>query len=87
MREQGDKEVLSDKRIAIVCGHFAPEIGYQEVDLARAFTRLNRIGSAPSEISSERAPGPPLNVPLTMLPVTSVSGELAAIENEALPVR
>jgi glycosyltransferase involved in cell wall biosynthesis len=29
-----------DKRIAIVCGHFTPETGYQEVGLARAFTRL-----------------------------------------------
>jgi glycosyltransferase involved in cell wall biosynthesis len=40
LHKQADKSVLSDKRVAIVCGHFAPEIGYQEVDLARAFTRL-----------------------------------------------
>lgn len=28
------------KKIAIVCGHFMPEIGYQETYLARAFKRL-----------------------------------------------
>ena len=28
------------KKIAIVCGHFMPEIGYQETYLARAFRRL-----------------------------------------------
>ena len=27
-------------RIAIVCGHFMPEVGYQEVYLARAYSRL-----------------------------------------------
>jgi glycosyltransferase involved in cell wall biosynthesis len=31
---------MSNKRIAIVCGHFSPEVGYQEVDLARSFARL-----------------------------------------------
>ena len=31
---------LSGTRVAIVCGHFSPEIGYQEVDLATAFARL-----------------------------------------------
>jgi glycosyltransferase involved in cell wall biosynthesis len=31
---------LSGTRVAIVCGHFTPEVGYQEVDLARAFSRL-----------------------------------------------
>lgn len=31
---------LKGTRIVVVCAHFAPEIGYQEVDLARAFTRL-----------------------------------------------
>ena len=31
---------LSGSRIVIACGHFTPELGYQEVDLARAFTRL-----------------------------------------------
>lgn len=31
---------LHGKRVALVCGHFSPEIGYQEVDLAAAFTRL-----------------------------------------------
>ena len=31
---------LSGNRIVIACGHFTPELGYQEVDLARAFTRL-----------------------------------------------
>jgi glycosyltransferase involved in cell wall biosynthesis len=36
----GSTSVVLDKRIAIVCGHFSPEIGYQEVDLARSFTRL-----------------------------------------------
>jgi glycosyltransferase involved in cell wall biosynthesis len=34
------QRVLSGKRVAVVCGHFSPEIGYQEVDLATAFTRL-----------------------------------------------
>lgn len=34
------ESAVAGKRIAIVCGHFAPDIGYQEVDLARAFTRL-----------------------------------------------
>jgi hypothetical protein len=32
--------VLTGRRIAIVCGHFVPELGYQEVDLAAAFARL-----------------------------------------------
>jgi glycosyltransferase involved in cell wall biosynthesis len=32
--------VLSGTRVAVVSGHFSPEIGYQEVDLAAAFTRL-----------------------------------------------
>jgi glycosyltransferase involved in cell wall biosynthesis len=32
--------VVAGKRVAIISGHFSPEIGYQEVDLARAFTRL-----------------------------------------------
>ena len=31
---------LFGRRIVIACGHFTPELGYQEVDLARAFTRL-----------------------------------------------
>ena len=31
---------LSGTRVALVSGHFSPEIGYQEVDLAAAFTRL-----------------------------------------------
>ena len=31
---------LAERRIAIVCGHFVPELGYQEVDLAAAFARL-----------------------------------------------
>ena len=31
---------LTGDRVAIVCGHFSPEIGYQEVDLAKAFVRL-----------------------------------------------
>lgn len=31
---------LAGTRVAIVCGHFSPEIGYQEVDLAKAFVRL-----------------------------------------------
>jgi glycosyltransferase involved in cell wall biosynthesis len=31
---------LSTIRVALVCGHFAPDVGYQEVDLARAFARL-----------------------------------------------
>lgn len=32
--------VRKSKKIAIVCGHFMPEIGYQETYLARAFSRL-----------------------------------------------
>lgn len=32
--------VKKGKKIAIVCGHFMPEIGYQETYLARAFSRL-----------------------------------------------
>jgi glycosyltransferase involved in cell wall biosynthesis len=34
------KTVLAGKRIAIVCAHFAPEIGYQEEALARSLARL-----------------------------------------------
>lgn len=33
--------VRKSKKIAIVCGHFMPEIGYQETYLARAFSRLD----------------------------------------------
>lgn len=32
--------VRKNKKIAVVCGHFMPEIGYQETYLARAFSRL-----------------------------------------------
>jgi glycosyltransferase involved in cell wall biosynthesis len=32
--------VRKSKKIAIVCGHFMPEIGYQETYLARAYSRL-----------------------------------------------
>lgn len=32
--------MLSGTRLALVSGNFSPEIGYQEVDLAAAFTRL-----------------------------------------------
>lgn len=39
-QDRADSSVVSGTRVAIVCGHFAPEVGYQEVDLARAFTRL-----------------------------------------------
>ncbi len=35
-----DGHPLAGKRVAIVAGNFSPEIGYQEVDLANAFTRL-----------------------------------------------
>jgi glycosyltransferase involved in cell wall biosynthesis len=34
------EQSLLGKRVAVVCGHFSPEVGYQEVDLARAFTRI-----------------------------------------------
>jgi glycosyltransferase involved in cell wall biosynthesis len=40
MYEEDATSVLAGKRVAIVSAHFSPEIGYQEVDLARAFTRL-----------------------------------------------
>lgn len=33
--------VRKSKKIAIVCGHFMPEIGYQETYLARAYSRLD----------------------------------------------
>jgi glycosyltransferase involved in cell wall biosynthesis len=36
----GPQQALSGTRIALVCAHFSPEIGYQEVDLAAAFARL-----------------------------------------------
>jgi len=31
---------VAGSRIAILCGHFSPDVGYQEVDLARAYTRM-----------------------------------------------
>lgn len=31
---------LAGRRVAILCGHFVPELGYQEVDLAASFARL-----------------------------------------------
>jgi glycosyltransferase involved in cell wall biosynthesis len=34
-----DSAALAGTRVAIVCGHFTPDVGYQEVDLARAFSR------------------------------------------------
>ena len=37
---QNSQHELSGTRVALVSGHFSPEIGYQEVDLAAAFTRL-----------------------------------------------
>jgi glycosyltransferase involved in cell wall biosynthesis len=40
MSQPNGQRVLSGKRVAVVCGHFSPEIGYQEVDLASAFMRL-----------------------------------------------
>jgi glycosyltransferase involved in cell wall biosynthesis len=40
MHEEAATSMLSDKRVAIVSAHFAPEVGYQEVDLACAFRRL-----------------------------------------------
>ena len=35
-----DSPALAGTRVAIVCGHFTPDVGYQEVDLARSFSRL-----------------------------------------------
>jgi glycosyltransferase involved in cell wall biosynthesis len=45
---------LAGKRVAIVCGHFSPEIGYQEVDLARTCTRL---GALVRVVTSNRVSG------------------------------
>jgi glycosyltransferase involved in cell wall biosynthesis len=36
-------KMLGDKRIAIVCAHFTPEVGYQEEALARSFARLGAM--------------------------------------------
>ena len=57
--------------------------------LARAPIRSSWIASVPpSAICSEMLPGPPLNVPLTILPATAaLVGEPAAIENDAVPSR
>jgi glycosyltransferase involved in cell wall biosynthesis len=40
MDAAGQRAPLSATRVAIVCAHFTPDVGYQEVDLARAFARL-----------------------------------------------
>jgi glycosyltransferase involved in cell wall biosynthesis len=40
MDAAGQPAPLAATRVAIVCAHFTPEVGYQEVDLARAFARL-----------------------------------------------
>lgn len=41
MTDSGKRPVeLTGTRVVVVCGHFSPEVGYQEVDLAKAFARL-----------------------------------------------
>lgn len=68
------KSKLADLRMVVVSGHFSPEVGYQEVDLAAAATRLGATVRVVASTRVSRNARAAVGIPEYEVGTTSLGG-------------